>query len=156
MYAFRRFFIVFNCDLSFSVGTEIRQKSRFSCVRKTLCKLVRKRDGQRHKLFGFPASIAEHHSLIACTEQIFGVAAFFVFKRAVNAHSNIRALAVDSNGYFNLVVCKRAESIARFLYNIPRNFFIVDDGKSCNFAHNNKSVVCGAAFHGAPCHIVDF
>ena len=83
--------VIFNRDLSFTVGSEICKLSVLSLLCQLKSKLVGERNRHRHKLGRFVTRIAEHHSLIACAvEIVFILLAAFKFKGSVNAHCDVR------------------------------------------------------------------
>ena len=74
--------VVFDRDLRFAVGTQIRKASMLADFGEPHGQLVRQRDRRGHQLRVLVAGIAEHHSLVA------GAA-------GVDAHGDVAGLLVD-------------------------------------------------------------
>ena len=75
---------IFHRYLRFAIGEDKGDGPVFAPLGEPVGHLVRKHDGQRHKLFGLTARIAEHHALIACAAH-----------RVAGSHCNIGGLLVD-------------------------------------------------------------
>ena len=78
--------IVFNCNLGFSIRTEVGKLSVFAHVRKPLRQLVCQRNRHRHQFCRLIAGIAKHHPLVA------GAA-------GVHAHRDVAGLLVDARDH---------------------------------------------------------
>ena len=90
IYANRFSVLIFNGNLSLSVGTEVFQRAFLSHLCQLLCEAVSKRYGKRHKLGGLVAGVAEHHALVAGADPVvYVVLTVFMLQALVNAHSDI-------------------------------------------------------------------
>ncbi len=88
--------VIFNGNLSFTVGSEICEIAVLPLLCQLESKFVSKRNRHRHKLGSFVTRITEHHSLIACAvEVIFILFAALELIRSVNAHCNVGRLLVQ-------------------------------------------------------------
>ena len=76
-------FVVFDCDLRFAVGPEVREGAILADFGKALTKFVRQENWRRHVVAIFVAGIAEHHALVAGAT-------------GVNAHGDVARLLVDA------------------------------------------------------------
>ena len=131
---------VFNGNLSLSVRTKIRKLAVLSYRSQSLCELVRKRDGQRHKLRGLIASIAEHKTLVTGSG-IKSIVHFSILslKALINSKSYISALlmnrAENSTGSsIKAILC----TIITYLSNSITYYSLhVDLGLSCYLTHNS-------------------
>ena len=82
---------IFHGHLRFSVRPQIRQLLRFPQLRNLLGQLIRQHDRQRHQLWRLLAGIAEHQSLIACSQLVrFIVRSEPLFQRGADPCSDIR------------------------------------------------------------------
>ena len=115
--------VIFNCDLSLAVGSEIRQSTVLAHSRESLCKLLSQIYGKRHERGSLVAGIAENHALVARTDVVFvGHFAFLCFKRLVDAHGDVGRLAVDRGDHrtgvavkalFGGIISDISDSVAR-------------------------------------------
>ena len=120
--------VILNGHLRFSVGAEIRQRAVFAHLGKAFCQLMGKRNRQRHKLGRFVAGKAEDETLVAGSDiEFIGHFAVFGFKAFIDAHGNIRRLAVDGmndaagiaiEAVFGAVIADLTHGIAHDLLNI--------------------------------------
>ncbi len=75
--------VVFDCDLGFAIGPEVRKGAVLADFGEALAELVRQENWRRHVVRVFVARITEHHALIARAA-------------GVDAHRDVTRLLVDA------------------------------------------------------------
>ena len=102
---------------------------------------MRKHDGQRHKLFGLTARIAEHHALISCPSYI-----------VTCTHRNIGGLLMDC--HFDLagvpIKAGRASGVADVTQDPPGNALNIHIDLARDLACNEHRVGGAAGLTGHP------
>ena len=149
---------VFNRNLTFSVGTKIRQQTALSHFGEFSREFMRKRESHGHIFFRFVRGVTEHHSLIARAEPIGFVAGFSVFERIIDSESDIRALIVNGGEHRASIAIESVfrSVVTYFADCISCNLLNIDVAMRGYFTHyENKPRGCGS-FAGNSCHRIFF
>ena len=145
--------IIFNGNLSLTVGTQIFECAVFANLGQTKRKLVRQRDRQGHQLGGLVASVTKHQALVARAEvKLVGIAVF-CFKGFVNTHCNIGRLRVqgDDNGTaiaVKTVFCTVVTDLANGFADDSLNVHIRTGGDLTHYTHKTRGAECFAGYAG--------
>ena len=91
--------IIFYSNLGFTIRSQIRQGSVLTNIRQSLSQLMCIGNRSWHQFRSFIAGIAEHQSLVSCTDRIDGCficqASVLVLQGFINTHCNIAGLFID-------------------------------------------------------------
>ncbi len=90
--------VVFDRDLRFAVGTQVRKPAMLADLSEAHGQLVRQRDRRRHQLRVLVAGIAKHHALVAGTA-------------GVDAHRDVAGLFVDAGDHGAGIRVKAVERV---------------------------------------------
>ena len=155
------FLVVLYRNLGLSIRTKIRQGSVFAHLGQLTNQLVSQSDRIRHILLRLIGSIAEHHTLVACTNSIQLAVVhriFSCFQSLIYTHGNIAGLLVQSNQNaagitVKTVFCTVVTDFTNGLTNDRLNIYICI-GR--NLSHNHNQTGSGAGFACNAAHGVLF
>ena len=130
--------VVFDSDLRFAVGAQIVHKAGLAHLGQAHGELVRKGDGQGHKLGRLVAGVAEHHALVARAVLKLAVLAGLGLKRAVNAHGDVAGLLVyiDDDAAGVAVKAVLRPVIAYLTHDLARELGDIDIALRAYLAHD--------------------
>ena len=126
--------VIFDSDLRFSVGSEIRERAVLSDLCQLCGELVCQGYRHGHKLRRLIACKAEHHALVAGTLSVNTES--YVGRLLVNGGQHSTGVAVKS--LFRAVVADIADDLTCY-------FRDVDIAACADFAHNHDNAGCAAA-----------
>jgi hypothetical protein len=132
---------IFDCDLGFAIGAEVRAGTVLANLRKFLAELMRERDGHRHQLGRLVAGEAKHHALVAGAS-------------GIDAHGDIARLFVDARDHSAGVRIEAVDGvvIADGLDDSADDLLEVDVSLGGNFAGDNDEAGAGKGFAGDAAH----
>ena len=153
--------IILYCNLGLSIRTKIRQGSVFAHLGQLTNQLVSQSDRIRHILLRLIGSIAEHHTLVACTNSIQLAVVhriFSCFQSLIYTHGNIAGLLVQSNQNaagitVKAIFCTIVTNFANGLTDNRLNIYICIGS---NFSHNHNQTSSGAGFACNAAHGIFF
>ena len=114
---------------------------------------MRERDGERHVLARLVAGEADHHTLVACADQVDGIDAIvFRFLRPAHAHVDIGRLLLQADDHTGCLVVEtlRGIVVADLLQHVACDVLRVELRGRGHFAEHNNQAGLGSRFTGDP------